>query len=367
MEQKLVTNYFNGDSIIQLNDGRILAYYFRIFNDLTVYSQDTFEKILTIDLSELIQSQMKENKSNTDNTDEYYERNYEYKGSSFSIKELKNNFILVGFYKFLIELNIHEKTFDSKIIYKCEDEIKDVNELSDQRIIIFTNKNILIINKENNEYILKEKHIIKENWKIVPVSSKYRWFGEFKQYFSSTELPNKRLLLNSFSTEKSYNGGCGTHPPCEFSHSKIIFIDLKNCEEISSTEEFKIDAKSVVLKNLIIIQAYRDIYIYDINTLDNIKTFSVNNSYYYLYKYNDDYLISISQNENNNNLLIYKVEENNIVEKTEIKQNFKFDIKYGFNHYPIQEYNNKILFTLQDKRIILLCHHKITILSLKID
>ena len=85
----------------------------------------------------------------------------------FSIKKIKNNSVLVGFYKFLIELNIHEKTFDSKIIYKCEDEIKNVNELSDQRIIVFTNNNILIINKENNEYFLKEKDIIKQNWKIV--------------------------------------------------------------------------------------------------------------------------------------------------------------------------------------------------------
>ena len=165
----------------------------------------------------------------------------------------------------------------------------------------------------------------------------------------------------------SYNNGCGTHPPEEFSHSKIIFIDLKNFEEISSTEEFKIDAKSVVLKNLIIIQAYHDIYIFDINTLDNIKTFSVDTVYYYLYKYNDDYLISISEYEVNNNLLIYKVENNDIVKKTEIKQDFVFEIMYGYNRYPIQVYNNKILFTLSDKRIILLCHQKIKILSLKID
>ena len=122
---------------------------------------------------------------------------------------------------------------------KIDINILDINEISNNRLIIITNIKILILKKENSEYIIINEYQINNNWKIIPMSATHRYYGGFKQYFSSYVLHNDKLLLNSFSTELRYNGWCGTHPPTEFSNSKIIFIDLKNFEEISSTETFK--------------------------------------------------------------------------------------------------------------------------------
>ena len=90
-------------------------------------------------------------------------------------------------------------------------------------------------------------------------SEEFYYCSNFNQYYFSFELPNNRLMLNSFSTELKRIGHCGTHPPDEYINSKIIFIDLKNFEEIKTTKEFNVDAKSIVLENLIIIQANKDI------------------------------------------------------------------------------------------------------------
>ena len=215
---------------------------------------------------------------------------------------------------------------------------------------------------------MKGQYIIKENWRLKPSSSDDEYsYSDFKQYYLSFELPNNRLLLNSFSTELRDHEFCGTHPSDEISHSKIIFIDLKNFEEIKSTEEFSGDAKSIVLEKLIIIQSILDIYIYDIISLDIIKIIKLEYYYDKIYKYNNDYLIAFSEYEEKNDLLIYKVEGNDLVKSCVVKNTFVFKEKIGFNGYTIYEYNNKFLFALKDKRIIMLCHRAIYLLKLEID
>ena len=176
-------------------------------------------------------------------------------------------------------------------------------------------------------------------------------------------LPHERLLLYSFSTELCYHGGCGDYPPLEFSHSKMIFIDLKNCKEIKSTNEFKIDAKIIIFDNCIIIQAFNIIYFYNMNTLDIINKLNFNYNVY-LYKYIPDYIVGISKYEDNNNLLIFKIENNNLINNCYIKTNLIF---YENNGFAVPEYNNKILYTLKDKRLLLLCHSKMCALTLNID
>ena len=197
-------------------------------------------------------------------------------------------------------------------------------------------------------------------------SDEFSYCNNFNQYYFSFELPNNRLMLNSFSTELKRFGHCGTHPPDEYINSKIIFINLKNFEEIKTTKEFNVDAKSIVLEKIVIIQANKDIYIYDINTLDVINNIKLEDHYYYLSKYNNDYLIAYSEYEKSNNLLIYKVEGNDLVKNLEIKNTFGFNQNIGYNCYPIYRYNNKFLFTLKDKRLIILCHGAINILNLEI-
>ena len=98
----------------------------------------------------------------------------------------------------------------------------------------------------------------------------------FNQYFSSEVLPNNRLLLKSFSNEIWRSSRCVAPSSCgEFFKSKIIFIDMKNFEEIKSTETFKAITNVVIYQNLIIIQIFeRDerIFIFDIIILHEFKS-----------------------------------------------------------------------------------------------
>ena len=47
--QFLLKEYTKGDSLIQLNDGRILFYYYTGSHDIYVYSYKTFKKLYGID------------------------------------------------------------------------------------------------------------------------------------------------------------------------------------------------------------------------------------------------------------------------------------------------------------------------------
>ena len=241
--------------------------------------------------------------------------------------------------------------------------ILDINEISDKGIVIITNKKIFVMKKENLEYIIKNEYPIKDNWKIISKSSTRICFSDFNQYFSSYVLPNDKLLLNSFSTELSYPGWCGTHPPTEISNSKIIFIDLKNFEEITSTETFEIDAKYIIFENIILIQAKKKVIINDINALNIINNITLKKYYGYMYKYDEQYILALSKYEEENTLTIYKIENNDLIEYGKIKADLSFDKLYGRNGYSITIYNNKFLLTLKNKRVLITCHDKIYLLK----
>ena len=342
----LPTTPLYGDTIFQLKDGRILAYYCREEPIIKVYDQNSFKNTLDIKLYKIINDEkikLKYNKEkiknkyeddsdyeseeeNEEKKEEYYINKLLSKAKISIIQQINNN-LIISYSQFIFDINMHENSFDYKIFQKEEENILSINELSDIKIIIITEDNIQVLLKENNNYITKDKYLIDEKWKIEPLSKKSRYYGSFSQYFYSYILPHERLLLNSFSTEISYHGGCGTHPPQEFSHSKIIFVDLKNFKEIKSTNEFKIDVKSIIVNNYIIIQEH-NIYLYDINTLDLLKKISFN-YHSYLYKYIDDYVIEISIYENNNNLLVFKVENNNLVKTCHVKTKLIFNEETG--------------------------------------
>jgi len=345
--------YLDGDSLIQLDDGRILSFHFRNSDTLKIYEQKEFKELLSINLEEVLNQ-------NNKKTEAFYES---IKDFGLSVIQLKNKSILVCFFIYLIEIKLNEKGFESKIAFEYKENILNINELSDRRIILITYNSILVL----NDFILKDKYNIKEDWKIVPVSLTDSYYGDFNQYFASIILPDERILLRSFSTELSYNGGCGTHPPSEFTHSKIIFLSTKNFEEIKTTEEFISDSRTLVLENLIIIQDYHDIYLYDIKTLEIIKKMEIEGRYTYFEKYNENEIIAYSKYEKVNDLLIFRVEGNNIIKTCEVKKNFKFWEVIGRNHYSIIRYNNKVLFVLKDKRIILLCHGDALLLNLNLE
>ena len=344
---------FDGDSLIQLDDERILSFYFRSIEALKIYEQKEFKEILSIDLEEIL-------KQNNKNTEDFRESE---KTFELSVIQLKNKSILVGFYTYLIEIKLNEKSFESNVVFEYKENILNINELPDGKIILFTNNSILVL----NDFILKDKYNIKKNWKIVPVSLTRRFYGNFDQYFASIILPDKRILLRSFSTELSYNDGCRAYPPLEFTHSKIIFLNTKNFEEIKTTEEFKSDSRGLVYENLIIIQDFYDIYLYDIKTLDIIKKMEINGEYSYFEKYKENEIIAYSIYENINDLLIYRVEGRDIFKTCEVKKKFKFKKILGRNYYDLKRYDNKLLFVLKDKRIILLCHGNALLLNLNLE
>ena len=78
------------------------------------------------------------------------------------------------------------------------------------------------------------------------------YFG-FNSYFNSYILPNDILLLYSFSSEFYKFKRCSTHSIDELILSKIIFIDLNNFNEISSTETFRDLLQYILLENIICI------------------------------------------------------------------------------------------------------------------
>ena len=139
----------------------------------------------------------------------------------------------------------------------------------------------------------------------------------------------------SFSTELSYHGGCGTHPPEEFTRSKIIFIDLNNFKEICVTKDFCTAVKCIILKDSIIIQEYEQIYIYDIKTCQMMNKITLDIGYEEFYKYDSNHLIAISEREDRNSLILYKYEKNNLT-----------CVKKGQPHAP---YRRTLLISLRQR------------------
>ena len=118
---------------------------------------------------------------------------------------------------------------------------------------------------------------------------------------------------------------------------------------------------------ILLLQAYIDIFIYDINSLELIKNGQLIERLHYLYKYDDKYLVSISEEEKRNWINVYKLQDNDVVKYSQLNIKISFDEIIGWNGYSIQGYNNKFLLTLKDKRVLVICHKKMIVLNLNIE
>ena len=363
----LFTSDTRGDSILELKDGKILTYYFRGSSIISVYNGKTFKQLYEIYLIKIIGKYENEGKENNDKTDDYLYYLYSQK-QNISIKQLDEGLLLIGFNKYLMEIKLNDKNYEGKVITKIDDTVLNINELSDKRIIVITNKDIKIFNKENNEYKYKIFYPLKDNWKLKPTPNDY-WdeYYDFYQYFSSCILPNNKLLLNSFSTEYRSFTQCATHPGSEFFNYKIIFIDLNNFQEIISNECFHANPKFIITENYIYIQAYRNIIIYDVNTLELVKNIKLANNSGDIYNYDEQNLIYFLNKYDINYFMIIRIGINKFYRYKVIKTDF------SFKREPLNKSNEIIgphrenLLTIKDKKIIVMWYNKLYVLKLNID
>ena len=357
------------DTIIQLKDGRLLFYYFREYYSIYIYNEKIFEQLFAIDLKNLKYEFMiklkedeeknsnklknnEEGKEKMEKDDYIIDNKYNEKKNKNSIKELDNGLILIGRDKYLIELNLHKKNYDYKLAKLLDNDILEINELSDKRIMVITTQKIILFERNNEEYVFKEEYELSSFWKF----STERSFRDINQYFFSYELPNNRLLVNSLFI-KIRHSGCIFGGITEIYNSKIIFIDLKNFKKVLSTEDFNKDAKYIVLENEIVIQSYEDLTIYDINSLEPIKVIKNKKGFGYLYKFDKNHLIASSVSDEKNNLVIYKIENKDLIKQYVISAEL-FEKIFRYTKKRMIG-GCEFIFLLKDKRIMIRCYEKI--------
>ena len=352
---------FDGNNIIQLKNGKIISYH--TWNDyhFNVYNEKSFQKVYDIYLKEYINiyEMMKQyNKKKVEEKKENKEGNVEYffynrgptneQREKNSIKELKKDLIIIGRSNYLFEIKLYEKTYDCQIVKQFDEIILNVDVLSEKKIIAFTITNIILLEKETEEYIIKDKFLLKDDWILFKNSE-----GDFNQYYFSDILPNNRLLLNSYCFELRYGSGLpfaiAKDMVREYRYSKIIFIDLNNFVEITSCEKIDNDTKYIILENAIIIQSYENLIIYDINTLNIIKKIKAIKEYDFMYQLDKQNLIAISNDKKDNYLKIYKIENNDLIEFCNINCPL-FKKIFEYHYYRM---NNEKIFVLRDKKILI--------------
>ena len=129
--QSLFSREVYGNYLLQLNDGKLLFYYFNKKYDIYIYTEKLFQELFGIYLhnfiyhfeNEKIDNQLKNKEVNgAEDEDEdlknYYDAIYyvDNNKNKNSIKELNDGSILIGRDYYLFELNLHEKTYDCKVI-----------------------------------------------------------------------------------------------------------------------------------------------------------------------------------------------------------------------------------------------------------
>ena len=127
---------------MQLNDGRLLCYYLRKNGKIKIYNKNTFEKILKIDLIQILKEKIFNEAEKNDNNI-YEELKFK---SKISIKQLTNDIILIGFNKFIFGMNVLRNGCEYAV-HKKEKKILDLNELTGERIIVFTENDVGVLKK----------------------------------------------------------------------------------------------------------------------------------------------------------------------------------------------------------------------------
>ena len=296
----------------------------------------------------------------------YEEEDIEVKHFITNVKQLKCGKILCC-NKDLFIFNIKLKNASPKIINIPNDEyILDVIELKNGIIIGCTNKSLidikLIKNKNDEEYEISNIMKNSENFYIIPRNGKIHIY--FKQYVNIYELPNNKLLLHSHSSELIF-GRCGTHPPAEVYDNKFFIYDLNNQAIIHTFKPLEGETNIIILNKYICICYYGIINIYDINDYSLKKEVIDKFNARYFTKYDENSIIGISILENENNIILYNIQEISNIKFIIYKESFmKFkSIKYNVC-YDDRRNKNKSIYKLKDGSILIECHGRIYIVEI---
>ena len=143
----LFSTDYKGNYIMQLKDGKILLYELYGNCIIILYNEKTFHKLYEIDINFIIQQYEKENNN--------YPKYNSYNTNKNIIINLNNGLIIIGHDHYLIELNLYDKVYDYKIITCLNDNILDMTQISEKRIILITYESLILVEKGSEEYIIK--------------------------------------------------------------------------------------------------------------------------------------------------------------------------------------------------------------------
>ena len=311
---------FNSENIIQLKNGSILVF----------TSNQIFHLNKILNKSTLID----------------FHREY----STRSIKQLKNNKILFCNEK-LYEIDIKKKEIkEISFSEKLDIKIYDIIKLKNGQIIVITDDNLINIELNDEEHKEVKINFI---YKFPDEYILYRNLYDDKNYSNLYLLEGNKLLIHRYRAHNDNRSKCGNCRRASYYSNIIIVINLDIFEIIHQFEHFNNEINIVVLKKYICISYCRNIYIYNINSFKKIK--DIDMGYYYsnlyIFKYDENTLISTVQSISNNTIVLFDLSDINDIQFSLLKNNY--DFRNNEYIYHREFFKNKLIYKLKDQRILI--------------
>ena len=267
--------------------------------------------------------------------------------------QLTNNKILFCS-KDLFVLNIESN--EIKKIEIPEEEVIDIIELKNKKILGITKNHLININFKGEECQISNISQVPEN-----SFSEENLHCEFlKQYLDLYELPNNKILIHSHS-----NGVapmyCGNSIPEEKLFNKIYILDLIDSSYIYNFDNFenlKTEMNIVVLDKYICISHDNIIDIYDVNNFKLMKQIDDKINKKYIIKYDENLILGLSHIENENNIIVYNLSNINEISFKIYYGNFEFK-KKTMQGRTLNFCKKKSLAKLQNGSLLIICHGRL--------
>jgi hypothetical protein len=273
------------------------------------------------------------------------------------VLQLTNNKILFCS-KDLFVLNIESN--EIKKIELPEEEVIDIIELKNKKILGITKNHLININFKGEECQISNISQVPEN-----SFSEENLHCEFlKQYLDLYELPNNKILIHSHS-----NGLapmiCGNSIPVEVLFNKIYILDLTDSSYIYNFDNFenlKTEMNIVVLDKYICISHDNIIDIYDVNNFKLMKQIDDKINKKYIIKYDESLILGLSHIENENNIIVYNLSNINEISFKIYYGNFEFK-KMKMQGRTLNFCKKKSLAKLQNGSLLIICYGRLFVIE----